>query len=196
MYEQKIHSWFDRSPSPKEIEWAANTLSRLPRGFLPLSIFHEVTRLVVTPTVELAPLREKDGALQVLLTQRPDDDKYWPGEWHIPGAVVLSSDEEGSFDSVINRIIAKELHGKVPMNTVPKLAQQVFHDIPRGKELDHVYYFKTDVEDKDLIEGRFFDVNDLPENTIDFHVSMIRNIVAVHEGAEPDLLSVPYYPSH
>lgn len=193
MSHEKVHRWSDRTPSDLEVQAAADTLSRLPRGFLPNRIFLEVTRLAVTPVTEFAPIREKDGKLQVLLTQRPHDDPNWPSMWHIPGTVIRSTDQKGHLGDAAHRVMNGELHGTVPMLGEPQLVQVTFDDILRGAEVDHVYYFKTDACDTDLVEGRFFDVDELPDEIMPHHVPMIADIAAVYgkTDAHPRHLSAP-----
>jgi ADP-ribose pyrophosphatase YjhB (NUDIX family) len=194
MSDEKIHRWSDREPSQSELRAAAETLRRLPRGFLPNPIFLEVTRLVVTPVTEFAPMREKEGKLQVLLTQRPDDDPNWPGKWHVPGTVVRSTDQKGHLGDAMDRVLKGELHGAVlPMQGEPQLVEVTFDEILRGAEIDHVYYFKTDAKDEELVDGQFFDIDDLPEEMIPHHIPMIAGIVASYKRADdtPRTLRAP-----
>jgi hypothetical protein len=51
-----------------------------------------------------------------------------------------------------------------------------FWDVERGRELDSVFYFETDVKDEDILEGTFFPVDQLPDLTIDHHKVMIPEI--------------------
>lgn len=171
-------SRIDNEPTQEEIRQAAEVLNRLPRGFLPLELFIAVAEKVATPTMELAPLRRNaNGSVEVLLVQRPEDDLHWPGAWHMPGTILRATDEEGSFKSGFERILDGELHGAVkPINDI-QLVGTKFWDIERGRELDHIHYFETDVRNEDLIDGRFFDVNSLPELIIPHHKKMIPEIV-------------------
>lgn len=167
-------------PSKEDTAFAADVLIRSPKGFLPFELFLAVAARVTTPTMELAPLRQKNnGALEILLTQRPADDPYWPNGWHMPGTVLRATDKEGDFSSGIERILCDELHGKVPMRGTPVYVTTKFWDVLRGRELDTVYYFKTDVADSDLAEGKFFAVDDLPDTTLAHHKIIITEIAAV-----------------
>lgn len=173
-------------PSQEDIAFASDVLIRSPKGFLPFELFLAVAARVTTPTMELAPLRQNDdGTLEILLTQRPATDPYWPNGWHMPGTVLRATDKEGDFSSGIERILRDELHGKVPMRGMPAYVTTKFWDVLRGRELDTVYYFKTDVADSDLVEGKFFAVDDLPSTTLDHHKIIITEIAAafrLHNG--------------
>ncbi len=166
-------------PTPEEIAQAAEVLRRLPKGFLPLEIFHAIAEKVTTPTMEVAPLRVNEaGEVEVLLTKRPDDDPHWPGGWHIPGTVIRATDDEGSLQSGFERVLQKELHGSIPVVDDLQLVSMKFWDVTRGRELDMVHYFETNATDEDVAEGQFFTVDHLPEMTLDHHKIMIPEIVA------------------
>lgn len=169
-----------KTPTDDEIKQAASVINRLPKGFLPFDLFIAIASKVTVPTMELAPIRRgKNGDIEVLLTQRPADDPYWPDEWHMPGTVIRASDNEGTdFSSGVERVLQDELHGTVRMLGEPKYVGMKFWEIPRGRELDQIFYFETDARDEDVVEGKFFNVNNLPESTILQHKIMIPEIVA------------------
>lgn len=84
------------TPSENEIKQAVDVISRLEKGFLPFDLFIALASKITMPTMELLPVRKgKNGDIEVLLTQRPADDPYWPNEWHIPGTVIRASDNAG-----------------------------------------------------------------------------------------------------
>lgn len=66
--------------TPEEVEVAAELLSKVQPGYLPFPIFKEISRLVVRSSIELVPFRTRNGKTEVFLTQRPQDDHYWPNE--------------------------------------------------------------------------------------------------------------------
>jgi hypothetical protein len=172
------------TPTDDEIKQAVDVLNRLPKGFLPHSLFIAVAAKVTMPTMELVPVRwNKDGEVEVLLTQRPDDDPYWPNQWHMPGTVIRASDNEGTdFSSGMERVLQNELHGKIRMIGKPQYVGMKFWDVARGRELDQVFYFETDATDEDVVEGKFFLANNLPESTMAHHKIMIPEIATAFKA--------------
>lgn len=165
-------------PSIDEIAAAADTLRRLPRGYLPLDIFLAVAGKVTTPTMELAVFREIEGVVEIALTQRPKDDSHWPLQWHIPGTVIRSTDREGDFQTGFDRIIHDELYGAIEITYTPRRAGVVFVEIERGREVDQLFYTEAKTWDK-LPDGvQFFSVDKLPINLMRHHHGLIEQILA------------------
>lgn len=166
-----------------EINQVAEILSRLPKGFLPFPIFIQVTRLVTTPTMEVAPLRMVNGSPEIYLTQRPHDDPYWPSGWHIPGTVIRSTDNEHDFSSGFARVLADELGEAFTFVEEPVFVGIKFWDVSRGRELDMVHYVHVEVDEDAILPGKFFTVDELPETTLEHHKIMIPEIIAAFESA-------------
>lgn len=165
-----------KPPTESEIRIAADVLRRLPKGFLPYEIFIAVTSKVVTPTMELAPLKINDkGEVEIFMIRRPDDDLHWPGQWHMPGTVIRSTDKEGDFSTGIERILQEELGG-VRIAKGPVYVGMKFLDIPRGRELDQMFYVEVEPGDELDGMGEFFSVDNLPSNTMRSQLGMIREI--------------------
>jgi hypothetical protein len=163
-------------PSDEEIATAANIIQRLPRGYLPYSLFIAVASRVVTPTLELAILQKNNDGIQILLTKRPDDDLHWPGQWHVPGTVIRSTDQEDSFNSCFERILNEELSDLV-VTTQPQRVSIEFWELERGREIDQLFYAELD-NHQNLPENiRFFSVEDLPANLMRHHSEVIAKIV-------------------
>ncbi len=186
--EQPAHT-LEKDPkqplNPEEIKQTVEYLRRLPKGFLPLEIFNAVAELVTTPTIEVAPVRmNAEGNAEVLLLQRPDDDAYWPGEWHMPGTVLRSTDEEGSFTSGFKRIFGGELAGKVVPLGEPKVLGTNFWDVERGRELATKHFVEVEVDADAELPGKFFALDNIPENTIEHHRVMIPEMLAAFEAAK------------
>jgi hypothetical protein len=81
------------SVSDDEAAQAAKILSKLTPGTIPSSIFHAIARLMALAIVELIPLRTTaGGVVEILLIPRGATDPIWPGQLHVPGTVVRSSD--------------------------------------------------------------------------------------------------------
>lgn len=168
----------DTLPTSAEISQAAEIIRRLPKGFLPFELFIAVAQKVTVPTMEVAPLRRTpDGRVEILLTQRPADDPYWPGGWHIPGTVIRATDTEGGFSTGFERVLKDELHDAIRQVGEIKFAGMKFWDVKRGRELDMMHFFETDATDEDVKVGQFFDVGQLPDTTLEHHKIMIPEIV-------------------
>lgn len=139
------------------------TLKTLEPGLLPLEIFYEVARLAVLPAVEVVPLRVRDGVVEVFLTQRPNNDPFWPGEWHNPGAIVRPTDESGSFTSAFKRVCNGELG--LPAYSDPVFVSSWLWHCLRGSAVSLIHWL--DVTDVDIrVVGQFFPVHALPTNVI------------------------------
>jgi hypothetical protein len=159
-----------KMPNEEQIMEAAKILSRLKPGFLPLPLFLEVTRLTVTPIVEVVPLRMAGDQVQVLLVRRGGNDPNWPGMLHTPGTVVRATDE--SYASAINRIFRDELASVEFCE--PVYVQSVLHKTNRGMEDAKVYFVEVISEPR---EGVFYDVKALPANTVDSQIKFIMEAV-------------------
>lgn len=172
------------TPTDDEIKQAVDVISRLEKGFLPFDLFIALASKITMPTMELLPVRKgKNGDIEVLLTQRPADDPYWPNEWHIPGTVIRASDNAGTdFSSGVERVMQNELHDTIKMIGKPQYVGMKFWDVARGRELDSIFYFETDAKDEDVVEGKFFSGNNLPESTMSHHKIMIPEIIAAFLG--------------
>lgn len=166
-------------PTEEEIAQAVRVINKLPKGYLPFDLFIAVAAKVTVPTMEVAALRRAgNGNVEVLLTQRPADDPYWPSGWHLTGTVIRANDKEGTdFSSGVERVLQDELHGTIKPVSDIKYAGIKFWDVKRGRELDQMFYFETNATDEDVQEGKFFDVSKLPETTLEHHKIMIPEIV-------------------
>lgn len=145
-----------------EVNSASRTLSKLSPGYLPRPIFYEIARLVVTPIVELIPLRRRHNDIEVLLIPRPDDDPFWPEQLHAPGTVLRSTDIKDSFDTAIKRIMTDELH--ITNNLLAQYVCDDFHQGNRGVELARVYYIDCSTISIDV--GTWYPADKLPDNSV------------------------------
>jgi hypothetical protein len=148
----------DEPPSDEEISSAAEILSKLRPGYLPFSIFLEITRLVTTSIVEIVPLFKEGDKIYVLLTRRSEDDPNWPNKLHTPGTVVRATDEEGNYESAFSRILQDELRG-IAIIGKP------------GMEDAKIFYVEL-AEKPNL--GEFHNSEDLPEDIVDTQVAFIK----------------------
>lgn len=161
----------DSALSPEEISTVASLLSRLEPGFLPMPIFSQVVRLLVTPTVEMVPFRKtQEGKVEVFLIKRDDDDPNWPGKYHVPGSVIRATDAKLSFQDAFDRIIQGEIKG-ITVLKGPIFVQHLFHQVKRGAEIPMIHWIEVN---GDIPGGTYFDVDKLPENIVDHHPLIIR----------------------
>lgn len=161
------------SATPKvtdeEIAQAANILSRLEAGFLPFPIFIQAARLVVLSIIELVPLRfGANGAVEVLLLPRATDDVLWPGMTCTPGTVVRPTDSQENYREAFERIFKDEL--KISTAAEPVYVGHLYHRTRRGSESARIHY----VELAQAPTGQFFDVEHLPDTTIESHIPVIK----------------------
>lgn len=177
------------TPSPEEVAQlsaeeaaaaAAVYLERLEPGRQPLELYTQLSRLTVMSTVELVPLRKdpETGRIQALLTQRPEDDKWWPNQWHVPGSTILPSDEVtdddlidfknedfnplDSYRSPLDRIVAEELRGGIDIVEGPYLLEARHRAGIRGPESTVMFWAEVETVDGLVLPvGQFFDAEDI-----------------------------------
>lgn len=151
----------DETLSKEELASTVTALKKLSPGILPYDIFIQIARLVTTPTIELVPLRMRNGKAQVLLLKRELDNDVWEGKVHIPGTVILSTDKKESFNQGIERIFKNELH--IPLTGNAVFIRYVFKRVKRGTEISFIHWTIVDQANT----GQFFDVDNLPDNLVD-----------------------------
>lgn len=150
----------------KEQKQLVALLERLEPGFYPIEIFWQFARLNTLAIIELIPLCTLDGRLNVLLTQREKQDKFWPGQWHIPGTVMRPDDNE---KTALKRIVKDEL-ADISVGEVAPIITDIRRS-KRGSEQSKV--FIVEIDGRGLNVGQLFKVTDLPENTVDGHRYLI-----------------------
>lgn len=153
-----------------EVSHSIALLAALEPGKLPLGIFNEVSRLTVTPVVEVVPFyKDSDGSLKVVLFQRAADDKLWSGMYHIPGTIVLATDTFGSFDDAIKRV----LDGKL-LNcwlTTPIFVESQLCQVQRGMEVALIYMTQLGSMPEN---GQLFNVRGLPSNMVEGQADFVQ----------------------
>lgn len=159
----------------QEIDTVVDILKKLPPGRLPLKIFHQIARLVATPTIELYAFRRHNNKLQILLTEREDSDPHWNGLWHVPGSVILSTDKTSSFDDALNRVIDGEF-GSPKIKGEAAFVKFLSHIGNRGTEIVFIYMLEIVGEP---VLGTFYDVDDLPENLAEYREKYIPEVAEV-----------------
>lgn len=153
--------------SPAQLaEIAANCLSRLEVGRQPLPLFTQLARHAVISTVEFAPIHDKHSELGVIMTQRPDDDPWWPRQWHIPGSVLLPTDSMATphdYSGPMERVFKSEFRDSITPLGSPTLFDIKRRSGPRGHELTAQTWIETRVHTRLPSDTRVFSISDLSE---------------------------------
>ena len=134
-------------------------------GALPHDIFVEIARVWYLIAFEAVLLRKGRNGIEVYLTQRDQNDPFYPKEWHAPGSILLPREAP---DNVARRLGNKEFKNPI---TDSILVGHKFHQEARGWMLSMV--FLTTVPDLSHAGGTWYPVNALPENTVSSHVKWI-----------------------
>jgi hypothetical protein len=144
-------------------EQLAIGLRNITPGYLPESLFFEISRLGVLTAIEVVPVRMVGGTCEVLLTQRPSTDLYWPNLWHNPGTIVRPTDEPGSFTSAFIRVCEGEL-GFTDWVT-PKFVNSFFWHSSRGGIVSLVHWLDVGTYSS-FTTGVFYSAHNLPQDLI------------------------------
>ena len=144
----------------------AEALNGIAPGLLPEPVFLAVTRLMVTPVVEVVPLRSRRGETEIFLIRRSQNDPVWGGLLHVPGTVVRSSDM--SLEDALGRVIHDELDD--PRCSAPVFVGNCLHLQKRGKELAATYWIELDTVPS---IGAFFPVTDMPRDIVETQLDFI-----------------------
>jgi hypothetical protein len=151
------------------------------QGRLPYEVFVALASKITLSTVEVAPFRTNPdtGDTEVLLLQRPDNDAWWPNQWHLPGTVIRGNDEVphdqdidfddpgfeplDSYRSPVERLMREELKGGVALADGPYLHGARFRRGIRGRESTVMLSAGVEAtgQDSSLPVGRFFAVEEL-----------------------------------
>lgn len=149
-------------------------LQKLEPGFYPIELFWQFARLMTAATIEFVPLRMNEGKVEVMLTRRPVDDKFWPGNLHIPGCIVRPTDTE---EAVIKRICAKELSG-TRLGEPSELHTQV-RKTQRGNEMTKLFWVGVL---GDSTDGEFYSVDNLPDDLLPAYPASIVQAADLFRG--------------
>ncbi|MBP9699914.1 hypothetical protein KBD71_01375 [Candidatus Woesebacteria bacterium] len=149
-------------------------LNNLTPGFFPFELFQSITRLTVSPILELIPLRTINGKVEVLMLKRPLDDPHWPGMLHTPGTYIRTTDTEITLQSAFDRLVRGELELQIDVQTF--FVQTIFHQVNRGMELGLVYGMDLSGINN-FPKGEWFPVDDLPDTSVKTQHEMIKNAV-------------------
>lgn len=165
--------------SSSEQEILVSLLSKLSPGFLPQEIFFQMCRLNVLSAFEIIPLRMKEGKVEVLLTERPDNDLFWGGQWHTPGSIILSTDTPDSLNDVKERVL-KELNYPQEKYCDLIYSSMELKKWKRGMTISIYHYLEVE---ENYGVGRFFPVDELPENIVENQAEVIERVAGVYRGS-------------
>lgn len=136
----------------------ADDLKKIEPGFLNESLFNQVARLGVLSYLEYLVFRTNKNKVEVILTKRSSEDKFWPNLYHNPGTVLRPNDKDMSFVSALERLNT-EYGYKLPE---PFFAGMWFEQLERGKGLGIICW--QEIEDVENLQ--YFDITKLPTNMI------------------------------
>jgi hypothetical protein len=162
----------------EEINKAADVIkgSFAELGRYPTPIFFAVCETALLPTVEL--VITKPGTDQVLMTQREEDDPYFPaGMWHIPGKMTAKEDMEGMYRDALDNAALRardELEGTRITSLVPLTPQWLYQPprvSARGPEIS--FFYGAYLIDDEPKVGQMFEVDELPEPMLPNHIDIV-----------------------
>jgi len=126
-------------------------------------LFEALARLTITVSYESVCLRNKADKIEVLLTKRKKHESY-AGQWHTPGGVVRPGESD---EQIFERLSQKEFEAPI---TSWKFVS--IYDMPKEAR----GHFKSQIYLVTVAEnhsGEWFDVNNLPANTVEHHVKTV-----------------------
>lgn len=167
--------------SPTELaELAALCLEKLEPGRQPLPLFTQLARLVVMSTVEVVPFKQTSAVPKVLLSKRPDDDLWWPGQWHLPGTVLLPTDNAANvhdYDTPVERLLKDEFEGSIVKSGDLNIFDAQRRSGPRGAEQTVFGWTAINLANgfEDVVGGELFDASNVEaelggEATVEGHL--------------------------
>ena len=147
-------------------------LSKVKQPYSP-AFFEALARILPVMGLEGVALRCEGGRTQVLMTRRPGNDLIaeWAGRWHIPGTITRVGD---TLVSAFARLGGE--FGAPPANM-----EFVYFIWPenggRGLNLQLVFVVSF-AEGEEPKHGQWFDLDALPDNCIDGHQEIARQVAA------------------
>jgi len=138
-------------------------------------LFDALAQITISVAIEAVCLRcgPKKNKVEVYLTQRSQDDTAYPGEWHCPGSVMRPGE---NVKDVFVRLCKKEF-GTTSLPSTKFVANINHPTEARGHFLSVTYLCELmdslGSQDFDLLKGKWFSVDDLPEKTVESHCKRI-----------------------
>ena len=183
----------DKLTQAQIADLATSCLERLEPGRQPLPLFTQLARHVVTSTVEVVPLMERNDKIEVLMAKRSDDDLWWPGQWHLPGTVLLPTDAVShayDYETIVARLYTDEFSQSVVKRGDARVFDVQRRLIPRGSEQTVFAWSLIDlVEGVDAIEGgELFDAETIHEQlqgqvVVEGHLNTVKLALAEYRNS-------------
>lgn len=131
-------------------------------------LFNALARVTVSVAVEAVCLRinPANNKVEVYLTQRPETDPAYPGQWHCPGSIMRPGEE---IVDIFVRLSRQEFDSKDLSWTFVANANHPFE--ARGHFFSLIYLCY--LGEKDGLSGEWFPVDQLPEKTVTHHRARI-----------------------
>jgi hypothetical protein len=158
----------------KEVEATVSALQKIViLKNIPQRIFDVFQKVFGCASLEVVPIRySEDGEIEVFMTKRPENDTYWPNEWHIPGTMVFAWDwfSGNKFDVAWKRLKKKEIIQD--SNGSANQVDTLFLNTKRGAEtaIIHNLVFKGPTKSDG---GKWHKISELPENIIEHHKEIV-----------------------
>ncbi|OGZ62653.1 MAG: hypothetical protein A3C58_03280 [Candidatus Staskawiczbacteria bacterium RIFCSPHIGHO2_02_FULL_34_10] len=138
-----------------------------PKKGMGVELFNAIAKLKVTMTPEAVCLRHnsQNDKIEIYLVLRSLTDTAYPGQWHLPGSAMRPGEE---IDDVFLRLEKNEIGIRIISKKF------IFHSNNptelRGHFFSLIFLCMLDSGDG---YGKWFTVDDLPENTLMRHRSVI-----------------------
>ena len=142
-----------------------------PRKPLSPRLYGAIARIVPSIAVETVAVRERRSKIEVFMIRRAPDDLAYPNELHSPGSILRSGED---FRKVMDRLVAREFHVPI-VNSSP--AGEIFVPEKRGWFNNRIFSVKLDGEPQG---GDWYPVDNLPDDTVDFHRTTVIPQAAAH----------------
>ncbi|MFZ2522338.1 MAG: hypothetical protein WAX44_01680 [Minisyncoccia bacterium] len=145
-----------------------------PRQRVTLDLFLAGIKVHTSNSSEVAILRHGSNGLEIYLLQRPENDPFYAGEWHMPGVMLFY--DELIHDGAV-RAMKEALKEEVDPSTIPP-HHQVFEWLmgnksghcPRGHTVCFLHTIIVSEEHAwKLTKGQFFPLKSTPTPMIEVH---------------------------
>jgi ADP-ribose pyrophosphatase YjhB (NUDIX family) len=124
-------------------------------------LFNALARLMPIVGLETVCLRRTEGRTEVFMTLRKADEAY-AEEWHSPGSIYRLRETD---EQVVDRLEKREFDCKIKLGPLVGMVNNVKE--VRGHAICLVHVCELIGEPAN--GGKWFPVDDLPENTIGVH---------------------------
>lgn len=138
-----------------------------------LEVFYTLCAKTITVGVDLALIRTSGPMPEVLLTQRPPDDPFFPGLWHLPGGLVIPG--QTGLSTIAKRALKADADIQLSVEPECVMVRDILmgppglHTSPRGQEIYRLYHYAMQEGDPTVAENetrRFYPLNQMPDQFI------------------------------